>query len=191
MIVNLPTKLISVIRVTNFLRVLPTRWRRKPVCIDMERNYVTVTQCIIVARKDYTSGCFSDCDRYHRHRYEVMKSNRAVYLDFLGSPLVDGQVGFRFPRILNLVRRIARRPLRSKHSAVVCTATAQRRCRVRNGASTCNESKNDNFKPTFVYLRRYEVDNIQGKFHSAAQTGGYTALTSALKGLEPSLQLQG
>ena len=29
-----------------FLRVLPRRWWRKPVGIDMERNYVTVTACI-------------------------------------------------------------------------------------------------------------------------------------------------
>ena len=29
-----------------FLRVLATRWRRKPAGIDMERNYVTVTLCI-------------------------------------------------------------------------------------------------------------------------------------------------
>jgi len=28
-----------------FLRVLPTKWRRKPAVIDMERNYVSVT-CI-------------------------------------------------------------------------------------------------------------------------------------------------
>jgi len=29
-----------------FLKVLPTRWRRKPAGTDMERNYVTVTLCI-------------------------------------------------------------------------------------------------------------------------------------------------
>ena len=28
------------------MRVLPTRWRRKPAGIDMNRNYVTVTLCI-------------------------------------------------------------------------------------------------------------------------------------------------
>jgi len=28
------------------MRVLPTKWRRKPAGIDMERNYVTVTQCL-------------------------------------------------------------------------------------------------------------------------------------------------
>jgi len=33
-------------RVRTFLRVLPTRWRRQPAGIDMERNYVTVTLCI-------------------------------------------------------------------------------------------------------------------------------------------------
>jgi len=29
-----------------FLRVLPTRWRRQPAGIDMERNYVIVAVCI-------------------------------------------------------------------------------------------------------------------------------------------------
>jgi len=46
MIINLLTKRI---RVTaewqTFLRVLPTRWRRKPAGIDTERNYVNVTLC--------------------------------------------------------------------------------------------------------------------------------------------------
>ena len=46
MIINLLTKRI---RVTaewqTFLRVLPTRWRRKPAGIDTERNYVNVTVC--------------------------------------------------------------------------------------------------------------------------------------------------
>ena len=33
---------LSVSRVTNILlRVLPTRWRRKPAGMDMERNYVS------------------------------------------------------------------------------------------------------------------------------------------------------
>jgi len=31
---------------TLLLRVLPTRWRRKPAGIDTERNYVTVSLCI-------------------------------------------------------------------------------------------------------------------------------------------------
>jgi len=30
-------------RQRTFIRVLPTRWRRKPAGIDVERNYVTVT----------------------------------------------------------------------------------------------------------------------------------------------------
>ena len=48
MIINLPTKAIYATSDRQiFLRVLPTRWRRKPVGIDMERNYVTVTLCII------------------------------------------------------------------------------------------------------------------------------------------------
>ena len=33
------------ITATNVIRVLPTRWRRKPAGIDIERNYVTVTLC--------------------------------------------------------------------------------------------------------------------------------------------------
>ena len=29
-----------------FIRVLPTKWRRKPAGIDVQRNYATVTLCI-------------------------------------------------------------------------------------------------------------------------------------------------
>ena len=29
------------------MRVLPTKWRRKPAGLDMERNYVTVAICIV------------------------------------------------------------------------------------------------------------------------------------------------
>jgi len=32
--------------IETFLRVLPTKWRRKPAGIDMELNYATVTLCI-------------------------------------------------------------------------------------------------------------------------------------------------
>jgi len=32
----------------HFLRVLPTRWRQKPTGIDTERNYVTVSLCIVL-----------------------------------------------------------------------------------------------------------------------------------------------
>jgi len=39
-----------------FLRVLPTRWRRKPAGIDMERNYVTVNLCIAVWNKPRCYG---------------------------------------------------------------------------------------------------------------------------------------
>ena len=39
------------ITATNIIRVLPTRWRRKPAGIDMERNYVTVTLCICDSQK--------------------------------------------------------------------------------------------------------------------------------------------
>ena len=41
------------------MRVSPTRWRRKPAGIDVERNYVTVTLCIA-----YPTGTilpFRDC----------------------------------------------------------------------------------------------------------------------------------
>jgi len=31
-------------------RVLPTRWRQKSIGIDMEQNYVTVTQYIMYSR---------------------------------------------------------------------------------------------------------------------------------------------
>ena len=47
MITDLPTDAyLSAITVTNFLRVLPTRWRQKKTGIDMEQNYVTVTLCV-------------------------------------------------------------------------------------------------------------------------------------------------
>ena len=47
MIINLPTERVLVTaEYETFLRVLPTRWRRKPAGIDMERNYVTVALCI-------------------------------------------------------------------------------------------------------------------------------------------------
>jgi len=34
------------------MRVLPTRWRRKPAGVDMSRNYVTVTLAYILAAVD-------------------------------------------------------------------------------------------------------------------------------------------
>jgi len=44
MIINVPTKRIQAIsQRQTFLRVLPTRWRRKPAGIDIDRNYVIVT----------------------------------------------------------------------------------------------------------------------------------------------------
>jgi len=49
MIINQPLTnkvYLSGITVKTFMRVLPTRWRRKPAGIDMERNYVTVTLSI-------------------------------------------------------------------------------------------------------------------------------------------------
>ena len=33
-------------RVRNIFKSLPTRWRRKPAGVDMERNHVTVTLCV-------------------------------------------------------------------------------------------------------------------------------------------------
>ena len=51
MISNLPTKRIKVIsQERTFIRVLPTRWRRKPAGTDVERNYVTVSLCILTDR---------------------------------------------------------------------------------------------------------------------------------------------
>jgi len=38
-----------------FMRVLPTKWRRKPAGIDMERNYGTVTLCIVTVRRPSVS----------------------------------------------------------------------------------------------------------------------------------------
>jgi len=49
MITNLSTKRIWVIsRRRAFVRVLPTRWRRKPAGIDVERNYITITLYMLV-----------------------------------------------------------------------------------------------------------------------------------------------
>ena len=51
MISNLPTKRIKVIsQQRTFVRVLPTRWRRKPAGTDVERNYFTVALCILTDR---------------------------------------------------------------------------------------------------------------------------------------------
>jgi len=37
---------LSDVTVTNILKVLPTKWRRKPAGIDIERKYATVTVCV-------------------------------------------------------------------------------------------------------------------------------------------------
>jgi len=52
---------LSDIRVTTFLRVLPTRCRRKPAGIDMEQNYVTVTLCICLDRRILLSEGLRKC----------------------------------------------------------------------------------------------------------------------------------
>ena len=55
MIINLSTKRIQVIsQQRTFIGVLPTRWRRKPVGRDAERNYVTVTGATENARHENT-----------------------------------------------------------------------------------------------------------------------------------------
>jgi len=41
------------------MRVLPTKWRRKPAGIDTERNYATVTLCIVRQLQ------FVHCERSH------------------------------------------------------------------------------------------------------------------------------
>ena len=46
MIINLPTKRISVIRVTNISKSFTHKMATETICIDMERNYVTVALCI-------------------------------------------------------------------------------------------------------------------------------------------------
>ena len=38
------------------IRLLPTRWRLKPHSIDTERNYVTVTRCIVYADRKRWEG---------------------------------------------------------------------------------------------------------------------------------------
>ena len=41
------------------MRVLPTKWRRKPAGLDMERNYVTVSLCV-VGGNDILDRCARD-----------------------------------------------------------------------------------------------------------------------------------
>ena len=41
------------------LWVLPTKWRRKPAGIDMERNYVTVTLCILHCFQCFDAVCWA------------------------------------------------------------------------------------------------------------------------------------
>jgi len=43
------------------MRVLPTKWRRKPAGIDMERTYVTVTVCTHSYLLSANTGCSQRC----------------------------------------------------------------------------------------------------------------------------------
>ena len=54
------------------MRVLPTKWRRKPAGIDMERNYVTVTLCMLRPTKFRNSAAFSANFRLRRQNTWLM-----------------------------------------------------------------------------------------------------------------------
>jgi len=48
------------------MRVLPTKWRRNPAGVDMERNYVTVTLCIQYVKQTspmFAVLCFSSDEK--------------------------------------------------------------------------------------------------------------------------------
>ena len=56
------------ITATNIIRVLPTRWRRKPAGIDTERNYVTVTLCIAIRFRNNPRAIIPLAVAYSLHR---------------------------------------------------------------------------------------------------------------------------
>jgi len=66
-----------------FLRVLPTRWRREPAVIDMERIYVTATLCIAFVRfvrDDRPSGELMNNTKLPDNRlYKVSQDSRTYY----------------------------------------------------------------------------------------------------------------
>ena len=94
MIINLSTKRIYVIsQKRTFIRVLPTRWLRKPAGIDMERNYVTVTLCVQTKRRDVNFGSpdeqesesyeHSECTDPENQRNAVAELLRRVHVERL------------------------------------------------------------------------------------------------------------
>ena len=67
------------------MRVLPTRWRRKPTGIDIERNYVTVTLCIKFfqfLKINTADDVFTRRILHHRDR-SIFKTVTVRYLVFL------------------------------------------------------------------------------------------------------------
>jgi len=56
------------------MRVLPTKWRRKPAGIDMERNCVIVTLCV-VAKPDEQIEIY----RLHEVQFRVCPGNHVAY----------------------------------------------------------------------------------------------------------------
>jgi len=57
MIINLSTKrILAISQWQAFLRVLPTRWRRKPASIDMDRNYIRHCHPMYIVKPTLTGG---------------------------------------------------------------------------------------------------------------------------------------
>ena len=75
--------------VRKFLRVLPTRWRRKPAGIDMERNHVTVTLCIPCGRWTYSNIAYS-VDFVPRTDINLLNQHLSLNFRFRQASLEDG-----------------------------------------------------------------------------------------------------
>ena len=76
------------------MRVLPTKWRRKPAGLDMERNYATVTLCI-VGDNDILDRCARDLPLPRQATREAAWLPRlaACQKSFFSAPMRNGGVG--------------------------------------------------------------------------------------------------
>ena len=72
MIISLPIK--RYYSKQHFFSVVPTRWRRKPAGIDTERNYVTVTLCLLVTVDAFNRRLGPD---YHTERPHLSRARYA------------------------------------------------------------------------------------------------------------------
>jgi len=53
------------------MRVLPTKWRRKPAGIDTERNYVTVTLCRAYTKKNQETCSVQSAKKEKKYKKKV------------------------------------------------------------------------------------------------------------------------